>query len=81
MTARTKEPGTRLPTLEELLERRGIRKSAKFDDYQDYIEQEQRRGVRPGLINLPRIHVHGSMHLALGRIQSVKRFWSRGDKR
>ena len=68
------------PELSELLERRGVRKSKKFDDYQDYIEDRQRSGIRPKLINFPRIYSQGSMHLALGRVLSLSNFWTRADK-
>lgn len=70
-----------LPSLEELLRRRGITKSEEFDDYQDYIEEQENAGVRPRLLGLRRIHTHGSMHLALGRVQSVRRFWTRADRK
>ena len=71
----------KLPSLEELLRRRGIEKSKDFDDYQDYVEEQEDAGVRPKLLNLRRIHTHGSMHLALGRIQSVRNFWSWMDRK
>ena len=68
------------PTLEVLLDRRGIRKSDGFDDYQDYIEESQRRGVLARIIGLSRIFPQGSMHLALGRVVSTARFWTWRDK-
>lgn len=74
------DQGRALPSLGELLERRGIYKSEQFGDYQDYIEDQQREGCDAQLVKLPRIYSQGSMHLALGRIQSVKEFWSRSDK-
>lgn len=70
-----------IPTLDELLERRGINKNEKFGDYQDYIEESQKRGVVAALLKFPRIYSQGSMHLALGRVQSVKHFWTWNDKR
>ena len=76
-----KKIADKVPTLEELLAARGIHKNACFDDYQDYIVASQAQGARVQLVQHPRIHPHGSMHLALGRTTSVKRFWSRGDKR
>ena len=68
------------PSLDELLERRGVRKSTGFADYQDFIEEKSAKGLKSGLIGLPRIYPQGSMHLALGRTQNVKGFWTEGDK-
>ncbi|MBF0164256.1 MAG: hypothetical protein HQL97_05085 [Magnetococcales bacterium] len=56
-----------LPSLEQILEKRGFVKSAEFNDYQDHIEANEQK-FRPARLNLPGIHVEGSMHLALGRI-------------
>lgn len=78
MTIQSKE--RELPSLEELLDRRGIHKSTGFDDYQDFIKTQQQAGVAPRLIKFPRIFPQGSMHLALGRISTTKRFWTWRDK-
>ncbi|MEO5346337.1 MAG: hypothetical protein H7834_08170 [Magnetococcus sp. YQC-9] len=61
-----------LPTLEEILEKRGFVKSVGFNDYQDYIEANEQK-FRPALLNLPGIFTEGSMHLALGRIIPTKK--------
>lgn len=61
-----------LPTLEQLLERRGVRKNQDFDDYQDYILAREKH-LSPTLCNTNSIF-SGSMHLAMGRIMSVRRF-------
>lgn len=63
-----------LPTLEELLRRRGISKNPQFDDYQDFIEDAEGKGIKPRLFGFNRVPAEGSMHLALGRTVSVKNF-------
>lgn len=69
-----------LPTLEELMRRRGIIKGPDFDDYQAYIEEREKE-LKPDLLGFNQIFPRGSMHLALGRRQSTKDFWRREDKR
>ena len=69
-----------VPSLRELLLRRGIQPSQGFADYQDYIEQRQQEGCRPRLLRLPGLFA-GDIHLALGRTTSVKCFWRQSDKR
>lgn len=44
MTEEGKVATTKIPTLEELLSRRGIIPDAKFSDYQGYIEKQDRLG-------------------------------------
>ena len=57
-------------TLEELLKRRGVRKSEKFGDYQDFIEE--REGViKPSRLNNATVIPSGSMHIALDRLIST----------
>ncbi|MBF0342053.1 MAG: hypothetical protein HQL95_13980 [Magnetococcales bacterium] len=56
-----------LPTLEEILKRRGIVKGVDFDDYQDYIESQEKT-LRPRLLKFSGIFPEGSMHLAMGRV-------------
>lgn len=56
-----------LPTLEELLERRGVVKGEGFGDYQDYIESQEKT-LRPSLLGFSDIYPEGSMHLAMKRI-------------
>jgi hypothetical protein len=63
-----------LPTLEELLLRRGIAKSEDFGDYQDFIESAEQNDVRPRLFGFSRVLPEGSMHLALGRTMSARKF-------
>lgn len=68
------------PSLTELLERRGITKNKDFGDYQDYIERKETEGLLPRVLNLVRVPVEGSMHLATGKVQQVRNFWTTGDK-
>jgi hypothetical protein len=60
--------------LERLLERRGIVKNEEFGDYQDYIEEAERGGLKSRVIASSRVVSEGSMHLALGRTVSTKKF-------
>lgn len=60
-----------LPTLEELLEKRGVVKGNDFGDYQDYIESQEKK-LRPSLLGFSGIYPEGSMHLAMGRIISTR---------
>ena len=69
------------PSLSELLEKRGVTKNAKYDDYQDYIEKRESEGLLPTLLGIVRIPVEGSMHLAVGKVHNVRTFWSAGDRR
>lgn len=61
-----------LPTLEQLLERRGVRKNQDFGDYQDYILAREKT-LTPTLSGANRFF-SGSMHLAMRRIMSLRRF-------
>lgn len=61
------------PSLEALLEKRGVKKDSTFHDYQDYILQREAE-LKPRLFRRG-ILSEGSMHLALNRIISVKNFF------
>lgn len=60
------------PTLEELLDRRGITRGSEFRDYQDYIESRE-RDLSPAKLDLPTIRPGGSMHIALNRFITTRR--------
>lgn len=66
-----RELGKNPPTLEMYLERRGIRPNSTFGDYQDYIEEQQKK-LPTKLVRPEAVPVEGSIHLALGRILRVK---------
>ncbi|ACB28396.1 hypothetical protein Mrad2831_6482 (plasmid) [Methylobacterium radiotolerans JCM 2831] len=69
MTAKLSPP----PSLDELLAKHGASKGDTFNDYQDYILEKEKK-IKPKLFGRGLL-VEGSMHLALGRIMSVKKFF------